>query len=324
VSGSVVRGPMPPLPVMAPLGSPPSGAAGPGLANSSGARVLDFRRRGAPPRRRRRHPLLLLLRPLAVAVLVVLLPLGLAAWVLTSRRFELADVVVEGGTQRVKPAWVRQALAPYRGKNLVRLPLTELAEAVQKNPWVQSVELQKELPGRLRVALTERRPVALLRSGVGGRGARGANGATGASEPGGLVYADPDGQPIVEVDSVPEARKAGLLEVFFSRPVPGGMAGALEVAGELGRVRPDWAAALTRIDVLGEEDFRLHTEALPFPLLVTRGEVGPKARRLEELLPELERRYPVIESVDLRFSRRIVVQPGIPAAGTGAVAGAQT
>jgi cell division protein FtsQ len=301
VSGSVVRGPMPPLPplpVVTPLGSPPPGAGGPGLANSSGARVLDFRRRGSPPRRRRRHPLLLLLRPLAGA-----------------------DVVVEGGTQRVKPAWVRQALAPYRGKNLVRLPLTELAEAVQKNPWVQSVELQKELPGRLRVALTERRPVALLRSGVGGRGANGAN---GASEPGGLVYADPDGQPIVEVDSVPEARKAGLLEVFFSRPVPGGMAGALEVAGELGRVRPDWAAALTRIDVLGEEDFRLHTEALPFPVVVTRGEVGPKARRLEELLPELERRYPVIESVDLRFSRRIVVQPGAPPAGTGAGAGAQT
>jgi cell division protein FtsQ len=279
--------------------------------------VLDFRRRGVPLRRRRRHPLLLLARPLAVAVVVVLLPLGLGAWVLTSRRFQLAEVVVEGGTQRVKPEWVRQALALYQGRNLVRLPLSEAAAAIQKNPWVESVELQKELPGRLHVALTERRPVALLRSGVG---------AGGLDE---LVYADPDGRPIVTVDSLPEARKAGLLEVFFPRAVPGGVAavggiaGALEVAGELGRVRPDWAAALTRIDVLGEEDFRLHTEALPFPLLVTRGEVGPKARRLEELLPELERRYPVIESVDLRYSRRIVVQPGAPAR-TGAGAGAQT
>lgn len=327
MSGSVVRGPMPPLPAMAPLGSPPPGAnvsGMPGLAGSNGARVLDFRRRGVPLRRRRRHPLLLLLRPLAVAVLVVLLPLGLAAWVLTSRRFALADVVVEGSTQRVKPEWVRQALAPYRGKNLVRLPLAEVAEAVQKNPWVQSVEIQKELPGRLRVELTERRPVALLRSdlGKGGKGGKGGTGGLGGL--GGLVYADNDGRPIVPVDSVPEARKAGLLEVFFSHPVAGGIEGALEVAGELGRVRPDWAAALTRIDVLGEEDFRLHTEALPFPLVVTRGEVGPKARRLEELLPELERRYPVIESVDLRFSRRIVVQPGVPLPGAGAGAGAQT
>ncbi len=302
MTGSVVRGPMPPLPAVTPLGATAVPAAGgPG---ASGARVLDFRRRGAPPRRRRRHPLLLLARPLAAAVGVVLLPLGVGAWVLTSHRFALADVVVEGGTQRVKPEWVRQALAPYRGANLLRLPLAEAAAVLQKNPWVQSVELQKELPGRLRVALTERRPVALLRSGEG------------------LVYADPDGQPIMQVDSVPEAHKAGLLEVFFSHPVQGGMESALEVAGELGRVRPDWSAALTRIDVLGEEDFRLHTDALPFSLVVTRGEVGPKARRLEELLPELERRYPAIDSVDLRFSRRIVVQPGA-AVRTGAGAGAQ-
>ena len=311
MSGSVVRGPMPPLPAVTPLGSP---APGPALG-AGGARVLDFRRRGVPLRRRRRHPLLQLARPLAVALVVVLLPLALTAWALTSRRFQLADVVVEGGGRRVKPEWVRQALAPYQGRNLIRLPLSEAAEVLQENPWVESVELQKELPGRLHVALTERRPVALLRSGAEKSG----NGGTGR-----LVYADLDGRPIVAVESLPEARKAGLLEVFFPRAVPGGVggiAGALEVAGELGRVRPDWAAALTRIDVLGEEDFRLHTEALPFPLLVTRGEVGPKARRLEELLPELERRYPVIESVDLRYSRRIVVQPGAPAR---AAAGAQT
>jgi hypothetical protein len=37
--------------------------------------------------------------------------------------------------------------------------------------------------------------------------------------------------------------------------------------------------------------------------------VGPKVKRLTELLPELDRRYPAIQAVDLRFSRRIVVQP---------------
>ena len=89
-----------------------------------------------------------------------------------------------------------------------------------------------------------------------------------------------------------------------------GVAGALEVAGELGRVQPDWAAALSRIEVLGEQDFRLHTDALRFPLLVTRGQVGPKVEKLKELLPELDRRYPAIQAVDLRFSRRIVIQPG--------------
>jgi hypothetical protein len=49
--------------------------------------------------------------------------------------------------------------------------------------------------------------------------------------------------------------------------------------------------------------------------------VGPKVQRLVELLPDLSRRYPRIEAVDLRFSRRIVVQPALstpPPGGTGA------
>ena len=87
------------------------------------------------------------------------------------------------------------------------------------------------------------------------------------------------------------------------------MAAALKVAAEVGRVEPNWSAKLAQIEVLGEEDFRLRTDALPFPLLVKGGEVAPKLQRLLTLLPELARRYPKIEAVDLRFSRRIVVQP---------------
>lgn len=291
MSGTVLRGPGPGPAALA-AGLPGAGAPGAGTAS---ARVLDFRRRSAPPRRRRPNPLRVLLRPLTAAVLLVALPGGLAAWVLTSPRFQLQEVVVEGSTQRVPADWVQDALAPLNGENLVRLPLDRVSDRVQRNPWIDGVEIRKELPDRLRVAVTERRPVAFLFS------------------EGRLYYADAAGRPIVPVGTPEEARKAGLLEVRFSHPVPGGMTSALEVAAEVGRVRPDWAAALVRIEVLGEEDFRLHTGALHFPLLVTRGQVGPKIRRLEKLLPQLESRYPAIEVVDLRFSRRIVVQPAAAA-----------
>ncbi len=275
-----------------------TGLPGPG---ESGARVLDFKRRSDPPRRKRRNPLLVLLRPLTAALLLVALPGGLAAWVLTSPFFQLREVVVTGSSQRVPADWVAGTLAPLEGENLVRLPLADVTAQLRRNPWIDTVELRKELPGLLKVEVSERRPVALLFS------------------EGRLVYADTAGRPIVPVASPEEARHAGLLEVRFSHPVSGGggVASALAVAAELGRVRPDWAGALTRIEVLGEEDFRLHTGALRFPLLVTRGQVGPKIRRLEELLPELERRYPSIAAVDLRFSRRIVVQPAAPGAAGG-------
>jgi cell division septal protein FtsQ len=255
----------------------------------------DFRRRGTPPRRRRKSLLVALLRPLAVAVVVVALPSGLVLWVLTAPLFRLRTVEVGGPSRRVAAAWVRQVLAPLRGRNLVRLSLADATARLQSNPWIEKVEIEKELPAGLRVKLAERRPVALLLSGRN------------------LAYADTAGRPIAPVASPAEreeARKAGLLVVSFVREArPDGMEAALKVAAELGRVQPDWAAKLAQIEVLGEEDFRLHTDALPFPLLVTAGQVGPKVQRLVELLPELTQRYSRIEAVDLRFSRRIVVQP---------------
>jgi cell division septal protein FtsQ len=262
--------------------------------------VLDFRRRGAPPRRKRKSLLVKLLKPLALAVALVALPAGVVAWVLTAPLFQLREVdvrPVQGApTGRVTPDQVRQALAPLQRKNLVRLSLAEAAARVQSNPWIASVEIAKELPNRLRVRIAERKPIALLLAGRD------------------LVFADADGRAIAPVATPAEleaARKQGLLVVSFARkPYPNGMAAALKVASELGRVEPNWAAKLAQIEVLGEEDFRLRTDALPFPLVVKEGEVGPKVQRLVTLLPELSRRYPKIDAVDLRFSRRIVVQPG--------------
>lgn len=253
----------------------------------------EFRRSSAPPRRRRRNPVLALLRPLAVSLLLVAMPAALVTWVLASPRFDLRDVAVSG-TPRVSAEALRAAVAPFEGGNLVLLPLDTVEAAVRRNPWVDTVEVAKELPDRLRVEVTERRPVALLVRGSG------------------LVYADEKGRPIAPVDDPERARKAGLVVVAFAHPQlspSDGVGGALEVAGELGRVQPSWAGALSKIEVLGEQDFRLHTGSLRFPLLVTRGQVGPKVKRLTELLPQLDRRYPAIRAVDLRFSRRIVVQP---------------
>lgn len=257
----------------------------------------DFRRAGAPPRRKRRNPFLALLRPLAVSLGLVAVPAGLVTWVVTSPRFDLKDLHVEAATPRIPAAALRGSLASFQGENLVLLPLANVEATIRRNPWVDSVEIAKELPDRLRIEVTERRPVALLEKG------------------GALVYADQEGRPIAPVgDELQVARKAKLVVVSFVHrelSASDGVAGALEVAGELGRVQPDWAAALSRIEVLGEQDFRLHTDALRFPLLVTRGQVGPKVEKLKVLLPELDRRYPAIQAVDLRFSRRIVVQPAL-------------
>ena len=174
------------------------------LPGGTGGRVLDFRRRGTPPRRRRKSRVLRLLKPLAVAALVVATPAALVGWVLTAPLFQLKTVDVRqvkgAPSGRVPAAWVRQALAPLTGRNLVQASLAEATARVQANPWIASVEMVKELPDRLRVRIAERRPVALMLAGAG------------------LVYADSDGRAIAPVATPAElaaARKVGLLVVSF-------------------------------------------------------------------------------------------------------------
>jgi hypothetical protein len=265
-------------------------------AGDAPGRVLDFRRKGVPPRRKRNSLWAAFARPLASALLVTVLPLGLAAWVATAVPFGLAEILVTpepGG--RVDAASVRQALAPLLSRNLVLLPLQEVAARLEENSWVAEVQLRKELPDRLHVSVAERRPVALLLSGDQ------------------LAYADQEGRPIAPLTSEAEreaARRDGLLVVrFVHETQAGGIAGALRVAGEIGRVEPDWAAKLDRIEVLGEDDYRLYTAALPFPLLVASEGARDRGKRLKELLPQLLARYGEIAEVDLRFARRIVVEP---------------
>jgi len=266
-----------------------SGGAG---GAGTGGRVLDFRRRPSPPRRRKRSLWLALVKPLTTALALVALPGGLVAWVLTSSRFCLRELVVEG-THRVPAERLRHALAPLHGENLVLLPLSRVEALLQAQPWIAAVEIEKVLPDRLRVTVRERRPAALL-AGPGGA----------------LTWADAAGHGIAPVG--PGEATAGFLVVDVAGAtvsVPEGMARALAAAAALSQANADWGSTLDRVDVLGEEDFRLHTRDLPFPLLVRRGDLVSKVHRFEALLPELGRRYTALESVDLRFARRIVVQP---------------
>ncbi|HEV3075610.1 MAG TPA: FtsQ-type POTRA domain-containing protein [Thermoanaerobaculia bacterium] len=272
---------------------------------AGGGHPLDFRRRGAPPRRRRRSPLLALAKPLGIAALTVALPLSLGAWLLTSRQFQLHGIDVGrepapwAATARVPAPWVRQALAPLLGRNLLRLPLDEVRQRLAANPWIATAEVAKELPDRLRVTVAERRPAVLLRGGAGaGRDA--------------LLYADAAGRTIAAVGSPAEeaaARRRGLLVVGLPRfAAATAAAGALRLADQLRRLRPGWTAALSQIDVVDEDDFQLRVEGLPCPLLVRGSRLADNLVLFEQLLPELRRRYPALASVDLRFSRRIVVQ----------------
>ena len=229
-------------------------------------------------------------RHFAQALVLVGGPLALGLWLFSSPTFALARLGVEGN-HFVERAWVDRTLSPLLGENLLSLPLPLVEELLSANPWVEGVTVQKRLPNELRVALTERRPAALLRDGLK------------------LVYLDEQGKPIATFDPMRGPRD--LLLVSVSPATGAAPAGAFEVARELGAIAPEGAGSLSEIEVLGAGDFRLYLGALSFPLLVRAGTLKARLGELEKLLPKLNKRYPKLAFIDLRFDRRIIFQPAL-------------
>ena len=297
---------MRPLPSGPPrrIGSPPAGDTAP--RHDDLENVLAFRRGGGEMRRLRRSPLRKWLGPFLLALLIVAIPSGLVAWTMTSPRFALQDMTVVVTGERVSEEWVRDALSPLMGQNLPLLSLARAESLLRQHPWVRGAALHKQLPDRLTVRVREKRAVALLRHAAD------------------LYYLDERGSVIVPFD--PHAGGADLVLVSRSQPAaeipnarsePGARTGdlrsALELAEEIAVVEPRWRAELSEIVILGEQDFRIYTTSLPFPLLVRAGTLERKVRRLEKLLPAILERYAHAAAVDLRFARRIIVQPSVRA-----------
>ncbi len=273
-----------------PVSGEGGGLAGPlgPLTRPAAGDVLPFRRRAVKPRRRRRPLALALLRPAATALLLVGVPAAAGAWMLTSPRFALSRVEVSG-TARVDPRWVHGRLAPLVGRNLVRLRLSRVETALEGHPWIAGVAVEKRLPDALAVQVVERRPAALV-----ARADR-------------LWLVDREGRPIAPAPA--GARQRFLVVEPSPWSTGGDVPAALALAAEVAREEPVWASGLARVDVLGEGDFRLHTAALPCPVLVRAGSLAAPARRLDRALPALGERLGTLGTLDLRFTGRLLVRP---------------
>ena len=229
-----------------------------------------------------------LLRPLAMALLIVGLPAMAVVWLLTSPSFALQETRFAAFSQsrRVPVRWVETTLQGFQGRNIWQVPLADVEMALRRHPWVESVGLRKEPPRTLVVNIVEKAEVALYRQG---------------SE---LKFVDERGKVIDRYDP-----RAGAVDLpIFSGGDPNLLLpGAIALLHELETAQPMWS--LSELEILGEHDFRLFVTELPFPLLVRAGTLGEKTRSLQGLLPQMRDRYEKVEAVDLRFARRIIVQP---------------
>lgn len=205
------------------------------------------------------------------------------------------------GSRFVPPDVVTEKFSADMGRSVIWVPLSERRKALESIPWIEQAEVQRVLPNRIRVEITERTPVAFLRT---------------AND---LSLVDAHG---VIVDRPTRAE--------FRFPVVGGISESTPREGreqrmnlfaqfmkEIEATQPGADDHVSEVDVSDASDLRVTLTGLgrqpdsAAPLLVHFGDsdFGDRYRLLTQNLDQWRASAGSVDSVDLRFARQVVVNP---------------
>ena len=204
------------------------------------------------------------------------------------------------GNHLVSRAAITDVFSPDLGKSILRLPLDARRKEIESIPWVEQAAVERTLPDRVRIELVERAPVAFLRAG--------------------------NELELVDASGVLLERP---LEASFHFPVVSGFDDATPIADrkermalfvdfmrEIELARTGAGEQVSEVDFSDAQDVRAMLAALPglegqYPIWVHfgNGDFVNKYRLLLENLAQWRASAGRLESVDLRFSRQVVVNP---------------
>ncbi len=201
------------------------------------------------------------------------------------------------------------------GRNLFFVPLAKRRAELEQIPWVRKATVMRLLPNQLRVAVTERQPVAFVE--VRGR----------------VDLVDADGVILTLTPQQMEAR-------HYSFPVISGINAADPLSvraarmqiyqrfiGELDATGEHVSAQFSEVNLSDPDDVRATVTANGSELLLHFGEENFQARwrNYQAHVAEWQQQYPHLASVDLRYDREVVLKmAGDPGASSNSKADSET
>ena len=214
------------------------------------------------------------------------------------------------GTQHVSRASALEVFAPDRGRSVLRIPLDLRRRQLEAIPWVARASVRRALPNRIQIDITERVPVAFLRQGaeltlVDGEGV--------------ILERPVEGDfhfPVVTGVSaqMPVDQRARRMKLFT------------DFMEQINQVKPGASAQVSEVDLADARDLRASISSLlasatqnspaagqaaQGPILVYFGDrdFATKFRLLLDNIAQWSSTAGRVVSVDLRFSREVVVNP---------------
>jgi cell division protein FtsQ len=270
-----------------------------------------FRTRRRVPLKRSRLPHGRLGRILVISgilggfCLIVAICVAVHSFFMTDARFRIesgSSIQVLGNSQVTRPELL-SVFGGDIGRNIFHVPLALRRAELQQLPWVEHATVMRLLPNQLRVAVTERLPVAFVRAGneIGLVDKRGVL----LDMPPAMMAAKRYSFPVVTgvtAQQSPEER-ASRMQLYAD------FMSALSSTGAAA------SSQLSEVDLSDPEDVRVLLPSAGSDLLVHFGSEDFAARwqRLEQKLPGWRQQYPRLAGVDLRYQRQTVLEMSRPA-----------
>lgn len=210
------------------------------------------------------------------------------------------DQVDVAGNRVVSREAVLQAFSGDRGRSVLTIPLEERRSALEELPWVESASVQRILPNRVRVEVTERTPIAFLRSGTQ------------------LDLIDAHG---VTLDRPPDADLRFPIVTGLSETLPRlerekRMQIYQEFMQDAELVRPGSSDNVSEVDLANPKDLKVVLTGVAAPgdaqaVTIHFGQGGftAKYRMIVENFAQWQASNGRVQSVDLQYSRQVILNP---------------
>ena len=219
------------------------------------------------------------------------------------------DQIELSGNHIVSREAVLQQFVHDRNRSVLRVALDARRSAIEQIPWVESASVQRILPNRIRVELTERTPVAFARNGN----------ELALIDAHGVILDRPRGEdlrfPIVSgvSEDLPREQRERRMQTYQ------------EFVKGIDLVRAGSSEGVSELDLSNPKDLRVVMTGLAGPTdsqAVTihfgAGEFTGKYKMLVDNFSQWQANTGRVQSIDLQYMRQVVVNPDTSTAGAAA------
>jgi len=223
-----------------------------------------------------------------VALVLVIIAAGFWIWRHTQSdsRFAVKEVEITGAKHTPRAA-LAAVTAGYTGTNLFKIDIARVQNDLRGLPWVSRIDIEKKLPNTLRINVTERVPVALVRSGDH------------------IQYVDEHGVTFAELS--PEVGDDDL--PLIANASGAELERAVAFVQALKTSDPLLYSRISEVHPIAPRGFVMFDRQLGAVVYANAEDVSAKWRSLYSIVKAERLGRGAIEYAELRFADRIVIKP---------------